>query len=289
MRTFPKISIVTPSFNQAEHLELTLKSVLDQGYPNLEYIVIDAGSVDGSVDIIRKYSDRLAYWVSEPDKGHADGINKGFARATGEIMGWVNSSDVYFPWTLDTVAQVFSDVTEARWITGISTELVEGIGPQDVSVGSRNLYDFLSGNYRWIQQESIFWKRELWDSVGGSLNVNAKFACDFELWLRFFKRTRLYAVNTILAGFRYHEDGRSSTGKQHYYQEAAKYFAEFSATFGFRDHVRAGLVRSTDNASGRLVRRLLQKAGFMGWYRHPRIIYDFDIRKWKTDPRGETA
>lgn len=93
---YPKISIVTPSFNQSEFLELTIRSVLDQGYPNLEYIVIDGGSTDGSVDIIKKYADKISYWVSEKDGGQYDAINKGFARSSGEIMGWINSSDLYY-------------------------------------------------------------------------------------------------------------------------------------------------------------------------------------------------
>jgi glycosyltransferase involved in cell wall biosynthesis len=93
----PRISLVTPSFNQAEFLEATLRSVLDQGYPNLEYIVVDGGSTDGSTAILERYADRLAWWVSEPDRGHGHALNKGFARATGEILGWINSDDLLLP------------------------------------------------------------------------------------------------------------------------------------------------------------------------------------------------
>ncbi len=276
----PKISIVTPSFNQAGMLEQTLRSVLDQGYPNLEYVVIDAGSTDGSVDIIRKYQDRLSYWVSEPDRGHADGINKGFAHTTGEIMAWINSSDAYYPWTLATVSKVFSDVPEARWITGVASYLSEGVSPVSVAHEYANVYDLLSGKYGWLQQESIFWKRSLWDDAGGHLNTDIKLACDFELWLRFFQKAPIYAVDTILGGFRYHEDGRAKTHRAQYRGEAAEHFSKFYESFSLRDHLRGQLVGRTNNPVGRVLRSTLRRLGAMQWYRNPRIVYDYDHHRW---------
>src|SRR3954447_20687666 len=117
MAPLPKISIVTPSYNQRQFIEQTILSVINQNYPALEYIIVDGGSTDGTVDVIRKYKDRLAGWTSEPDKGQYDAINKGFARATGEIMGWINSDDQYLPWTLATVARIFSQFPEVEWVT----------------------------------------------------------------------------------------------------------------------------------------------------------------------------
>ena len=120
-RNQPRISVVTPSFNQGEFIEDTLRSVTTQGYPALEYIVIDGGSADESASIIERHEAELAYWVSEPDEGHAHALNKGFAKTTGEIMCWLNSSDMHYPWTLETVAQIFTDLPEVEWIQGVGS------------------------------------------------------------------------------------------------------------------------------------------------------------------------
>jgi glycosyltransferase involved in cell wall biosynthesis len=116
-QNYPKISIVTPTFRHGHYLEETIRSVLAQGYPNLEYVVIDGGSKDETIEILKKYSNHIHYWVSEPDRGHAHALNKGFAQTTGEILAWINAGDFYFPQALHRVAQVFQELSEVVWLT----------------------------------------------------------------------------------------------------------------------------------------------------------------------------
>lgn len=200
---YPKITIVTPSFNQGEFLEETIRSVLDQGYPNLEYIVIDGGSTDQSVEIIRKYADRLTYWVSEKDSGMYDAIQKGFARSTGEIMAWINSDDRYHPKSLFVIADVFRNLPEVEWVQANPSSMDEQ-GRIVANFSSRrwSRYHFYLRDYKYIQQESTFWRRSLWEKSGGSLRTDLRYAGDFELWLRFFDFARLYILRSVVGTFR---------------------------------------------------------------------------------------
>lgn len=215
---WPKISIVTPSFNQGAFLEQTIRSVLDQEYPNLEYIVIDGGSTDGSQEIIQKYESDLAFWCSENDAGHYDGVNKGFSHATGEILAWINSDDLYCPWSLRTAGSIFRKYSEVRWITtlnqlvwsktGYCTQIkkLPGYSPEAFADGIYSTFSSQPSGF--IQQESTFWRKSLWDQAGG-LDLNYKFAADFNLWAAFFQREKLYGVDSPLAGFRAHDSNRS--------------------------------------------------------------------------------
>jgi glycosyltransferase involved in cell wall biosynthesis len=206
---YPKISIVTPSFNQGVFLEETICSVLDQKYPNLEYIIIDGGSTDNSVETIKKYEKHLTYWVSEPDRGHGHALNKGFALATGEIMAWLNSDDKYLPWTFETVAEVFNAFPEVEWIQGNpATWDIKGRMVTS-STSQKNLTDFLIGKYAWIQQESTFWRHSLWARTGGYIDDSYQFMVDGELWSRFFLTAECYRVNRVIGGFRAHTHNRS--------------------------------------------------------------------------------
>ncbi len=213
---WPGISIVTPSFNQAQYLEATIRSILLQGYPNLEYIIMDGGSTDGSLDIIRKYEPWLALWKSEPDGGQYSAVQKGFEHSSGEIMAWLNSDDLYFPWTLHVAAEILSTFLDLRWI---STSSLSVLGSNNnlfdiTSVDPYNRRDFFSQDFirrpLVIQQEATFWRRALWNQSGAHLADDLHYAGDFELWTRFWQYEDLAMTPTPLAMFRFHEQQKTS-------------------------------------------------------------------------------
>lgn len=228
---FPKISIVTPSFNQSSFIEATIQSVITQNYPNLEYVIIDGGSTDGSIEIIKKYEKHLHYWCSEPDNGQYDAINKGFSHSTGEIMAWLNSDDMYLPWSLRTVASIMSTFPNIEWLSTLSPVYwdYEGFCSGFSNTLGFSREAFLDGCYlprssnsksiAWIQQESTFWRRSLWQKTGGFLSTDTRLAGDFELWCRFYTKADLYGTHSPLGGFRsqYYQKCRNI---EEYYKEA---------------------------------------------------------------------
>jgi glycosyltransferase involved in cell wall biosynthesis len=239
----PKVSIVTPSLNQAEFLEEAMLSVLSQKYPNVEYILIDGGSTDGSVDIIRKYEGRLAYWISERDQGQYDAINKGFSKTTGDIMAWLNSDDKYTPWAFQVVSEIFSLFPEVEWITSLYPLRVDKNGAV-VDCSHRDGYSrkgFYRGEHMegtgyytkgWIQQESTFWRRSLWERAGGHLDLSLNFAGDFELWARFYKHSDLYGVGAPISGFRKHGDQKTAKYSDSYVKEAKEVLSRYGGRSG---------------------------------------------------------
>ncbi len=210
----PKISIVTPNYNHGKYLEESINSVINQNYPNLEYVIIDGGSSDNSLEIIKKYQNYLSHWVSENDNGNYDAINKGFSFVSGDILAWINADDFYLPGAFYFVAEFFNTFSKSSWVTtsNITTVTNSEIQP---NWGNKkyNLDKIISGNFDkpFIQQESTFWTKEIWSKTGGYLNTNYKMAADLELWIRFFQATNLYVLACPLAIFRIHFN--SKTGK----------------------------------------------------------------------------
>lgn len=224
---FPKISIVTPNYNGAEYLEETIKSVVNQNYPNLEYIIIDGGSTDNSVEIIKKYESQITYWISEPDKGMYDAINKGFFKSSGSIMSWINSDDLFAERSLFKVSSVFKNNPNVNWIMGYPTIIDEYNNitwqGQDAKVFNQ-LFFYMNEHTRdfsFIQQESTFWRRNVWEQSGAYLNINYSLSADFDLWLRFFKHHKLYYFSQQLSSFRKRR-GQQSENKELYILEANK-------------------------------------------------------------------
>lgn len=221
-----RFSLVTPNRNGRTWLRQCMDSVLDQEYPLLEYIVVDGDSTDGSRILIEEYRDRLARIICEPDTGHADALNKGFAVATGDIMGWINSDDVMLPGALAFIARVFESRPDIEWITGRPSSM-DADGGMEWTGHARpwSRLRFLCGDCRWIQQESTFWRRSLWERAGGRLDTGFQLANDFELWTRFFRHAELYSVDRLMGCFRLRPGQRSIIYKSRYETEMQQILA----------------------------------------------------------------
>lgn len=221
-----KISIITACFNAERYIESTIRSIISQEYPNLEYIIIDGGSTDRTIKIIKNYKHHLYYVQSEKDKGQYHAIQEGFKHASGEIMAWLNADDMYFPWTLKLVSHIFSEFKNVNWITGLPSffdkngtliNMYNYPASYDQSFIRKGFYrSYLAG---YLQQESLFWRRELWEKTNG-LDLKWKYAADFELWTRFAVHADLVPVKTLLAGFRMLPgEQKSSIYRNHYEEE----------------------------------------------------------------------
>ena len=204
---WPLISIVTPSYNQGTYLEATLRSVLLQGYPNLEYLVIDGGSSDQSVEIIRKYQKFFTYWISERDQGQTDAINKGLLRTSGEILGWINSDDVYVKGAFHKIVETFLETPESIVVHG-DRILIDA---QDRVFGCTVLPAFNPPHTGFIVcSETAFWRRSAMDK-SGMLNSNLNFAMDLEFFSRLFLQGKFTKLNHYIGYFRCHAASKSST------------------------------------------------------------------------------
>lgn len=236
---WPRISIVCPSFNQGQYLEKSILSVLNQEYPNLEYIIIDGGSTDNSVEVIRKYESRLAYWVSEPDRGQSHAINKGLQKASGDWFAWLNADDVYLDQTLWKIAEIAHRNPEAQWIVGTTIVADENLQeiwrflPQYTPGEQRNprsgsWVDFVcskkSGTA--LPQPSSFWSRKVIEQTG-LLDETYHYAMDHELYVRIARSgIRPLCIDEPLAFYRTNQHSKTSQGKLRFWREELRVLDE---------------------------------------------------------------
>jgi len=253
----PRITIVTPSFRAEQFIQTTIESVLGQGYPDLEYIILD-GAGDDTASILQRYDDQLAFWRSAPDAGQYAAINEGFARATGEILCWLNADDMLLPRALFVVGEIFAQHPGLEWVSTIHPAIFDA-NANLAKVGRLpgfNKQAFLDGLFLpgtqdkgfWIQQESTFFRRSLWQRAGGRI-PDYPLAGDFALWCEFYKHADLVAVEYPLSGFRMLEGQRSGDLEQ-YLREGAQALQRLREHVG---HPSRRVACKTDFYPGRIV------------------------------------
>ncbi len=208
MLDLPLVSIITPSYNQGHYLADTIQSVLSQGYPNLEYLLVDGGSTDNSVEVIRQYADRIDWWVSERDQGHADALNKGFAHATGQVLAWLNSDDTYQPGAIQEAVDYLVSHPQVSMVYS-DANLVDQQGKYIGRFPARqtSYARMLNGSVNIPQATTFFWAHS-WKQVG-PLDLSLRYSFDYDLWVRLAKIAPVVYVPRVWANFRLHEAGKT--------------------------------------------------------------------------------
>lgn len=297
---WPRISIITPSFNQGRYIEETLRSVLLQRYPNLEYIVVDAGSKDGSIEIIRKYEPWLTRWVSEPDHGQSDAINKGMRTATGEIVNWINSDDCLLPGALKVVADTYSS-RPGSLVVGAGVDFDEAsqkevvVFPRRISV--QNIIRFWEGWFDWFQP-SIFFPREKFFEVGG-LDEKLHFSMDIDLYCRLMQIVHPVFTSVPISRFRRHKTAKTQSQYHDMMLEHIKVVSKYKQLLDYQDakafeiHTMVFLLRRMKRLllDGRYRHLILylKYALSMGRSQAPRTLLDLVLSKLRKTTGGITS
>lgn len=242
MSDIPKISIVTPSFNQGAFLERTIRSVLDQKYPALEYMVIDGGSTDGSVDILRNHAHQLAYWVSERDGGQSEGINKGLRRATGDIVGWLNSDDTLAPGSLNRIAAIYRDDPDADLVYGHTCliDVDDRVIKRIVAVPT-NARELIRYNRNIWSQPGTTWRRRLQERIG-LLDESLHYTMDNDFWIRAALGGKIHFAPYHLGNLRIHSTAKGSRFVERFQREQAILDQRYGAEY--RDHAHRLMFKS---------------------------------------------
>lgn len=257
-KDLPLVSIITPSYNQADFLEETILSVLQQDYPNIEYLVVDGGSTDGSVEIIQKYADRIDWWVSEKDKGQADALNKGLARAKGEIVAWLNSDDIYRPGAIRQAVEALQADSQVGLVYA-KLESIDRAGRvfNTISYRQYDLLDLLG--FRIIGQPSTFMRREVLQKAG-LLDESYKYLLDHHLWLRMSRLAQLRYVPSVWAAARHHSAAKNVAHAAAFGEEAFR-ILDWASTQPVFDELVARHSRRLRGGAQRLSARYLLEGG----------------------------
>ena len=235
------ISIVTPSFNQAPFIEETVRSVLSQDYPHMEYLIVDGGSTDGTVELIKQYESKLSWWVSEPDQGQTDAINKGFAQAKGEILAWINSDDVYQPGAVLAAARYLQNHPDVGMVYGDCHYINEAGDVIGKFRSAQTTYRRLRQGYSPIPQQTAFFRANVWRQVG-PLDPSFYFAMDYDLWTRLAARTQIKYIPQTWANFRLHTSGKTIISDDRcwpemlnvHYRDGGSFFSQIVAKYYLR-------------------------------------------------------
>lgn len=256
MTNFPKISIITPSYNQGQFIEQTILSVLDQNYPNLEYIIIDGGSSDQTVEIIQKYEQGITYWVSEKDRGQSHAINKGLYRATGDIINWLNSDDYYEPESLFKIAEAFQRKKGIQAVLGC-TRIVGTAKERLSKTEFRKNDQYYNFSKALIEQPATFFSKEFYGAIK-EVNEKLHLAMDLELWLRFLLThddEMIQQIDSILVNFREHEDSKTVNFRRKMVVERASLLGEVIRKFDHNEGPYSDISTSFDAETEKLIKK----------------------------------
>ena len=264
------ISIITPSYNQAAYLEQTIQSVISQNYPSIEYIILDGGSTDGSVDVIKKYESHISYWVSENDKGQSDAINKGLKLATGDIVCWLNSDDLFEPNTLNTIAQFFNEHADAKFVYGDGMIFYENGNKRDWYCKPGKVDREILSRCDPLQQPSTFWRREIHNEIG-FIDESLYFTMDWDFFMRVVLKYEMHYLPISFSRYRIHDSHKTGVGGE----KRSKEILMFIEKYGSKDW--GDIFRQVFPFAGE-IRQLRAQFGWglgrwIFYFKHPKLAY----------------